>query len=182
MRGQGRCESYGRGSTQRDQCKKLYFLLAWNDLTTSSPALRRMLLVTQSDATVRTKLEMSASRVMESNLKMLNEIFPRHMIEFLVEGSGSTERVPHEMGRLARSHEDVSILFMDIVGEWSGNLCCVILCSRRIKSAAAMHTIVCTGGQGMQCRSRLFCPGYASVSATMQASRPCPSKFLQSPS
>ena len=47
------------------------------------------------------------------------QIFPRHVIEFLSLG-GTTETVSREIGHLARSHSDVTILFMDIVGERLG--------------------------------------------------------------
>jgi hypothetical protein len=45
---------------------------------------------------------------------MLSGLFPRHVIEYF---STHAEAVPEHMGRLARNHEGVTILFMDIVGE-----------------------------------------------------------------
>lgn len=70
---------------------------------------------------------------------MLSDIFPRHVIEFIsfyglaassaAAGSGpagldagaaaaaALESVPEQMGQLARTHQEVSIMFMDIVGE-----------------------------------------------------------------
>ena len=47
-------------------------------------------------------------------LSMLSGLFPRHVIEYF---STHAEAVPEHMGRLARNHEGVTILFMDIVGE-----------------------------------------------------------------
>ena len=64
---------------------------------------------------------------------MLSDIFPRHVIEFIslnglaggLAASGgdpsttaAAAAVPEQMGQLARHHEDVTIMFMDIVGEW----------------------------------------------------------------
>ena len=46
-------------------------------------------------------------------------MFPRHVLEYMV-GSGSA--APGSLGSLATSHEDVTILFMDIVGGWGGGL------------------------------------------------------------
>ena len=57
---------------------------------------------------------------------MMASIFPRHVIDYLTRSDGSTKGgggpgtpwdIPSQAGRLARSHKDVSILFMDIVGE-----------------------------------------------------------------
>ena len=45
---------------------------------------------------------------------MLCGIFPRHIIEFL--STRNLSSVPEHYGALARSHEDITILFMDIVG------------------------------------------------------------------
>ena len=49
-----------------------------------------------------------------SQLNMLSSIFPRHIIEHFVRHS---EADPEQMGQLARMHEGVTVLFMDIVGE-----------------------------------------------------------------
>ena len=46
-------------------------------------------------------------------LGMMAGIFPRHVIEYF---STHQAAVPERMGQLARSHEGVTILFMDIVG------------------------------------------------------------------
>ena len=46
-------------------------------------------------------------------------LFLRHIIEFI--SLNGLNMVPEGMGDLARSHRDVSILFMDIVGESWGN-------------------------------------------------------------
>ena len=46
---------------------------------------------------------------------MVASIFPRHIIEFM--SIATLRAVPEHMGRLARTHADVTIMFMDIVGE-----------------------------------------------------------------
>ena len=46
---------------------------------------------------------------------MLSQALPRHVVEFL--SLSSTNNIPAEMGNLARSHDQVTILFMDIAGE-----------------------------------------------------------------
>lgn len=44
---------------------------------------------------------------------MLENMFPRHILEFVMGAS-----LPQaNLGELAHQHEDVTILFMDIVGE-----------------------------------------------------------------
>ena len=50
-------------------------------------------------------------------LTMLSQIFPRHVIEYLSGLVPSTDGVQAaDISTLARSHENVTILFMDIVG------------------------------------------------------------------
>jgi class 3 adenylate cyclase len=44
-------------------------------------------------------------------------MFPRHVLEYMVaRGSGSQLLSNSEVGGLATSHKDVTIMFMDIVG------------------------------------------------------------------
>ena len=43
------------------------------------------------------------------------QIFPKHVIEFLSHSANMPSG--RDMAQLARSHEDVTIMFMDIVGE-----------------------------------------------------------------
>ena len=48
---------------------------------------------------------------------MLSQIFPRHVIEYLSGLAPSTDGVQAaDISTLARSHDDITILFMDIVG------------------------------------------------------------------
>ena len=74
--------------------------------------------------------------LIDTQLSMLSDIFPRHVIEFISfnglgggvaaasgEDPGVTAAaVPEQMGQLARHHQDVTIMFMDIVGECSCSL------------------------------------------------------------
>ena len=65
-----------------------------------------------------------------SQLSMLSDIFPRHIIEFISFGkmgsaggsdtlsTTTVETIAEQMGQLARTHQDVTIMFMDIVGGW----------------------------------------------------------------
>ena len=46
---------------------------------------------------------------------MMAGMFPRHIIEFIGSHCG-TSSVPENVAHLARSHEDISVLFLDIVG------------------------------------------------------------------
>uniref|UniRef100_A0A7S3VNZ9 Guanylate cyclase domain-containing protein n=1 Tax=Dunaliella tertiolecta TaxID=3047 RepID=A0A7S3VNZ9_DUNTE len=50
----------------------------------------------------------------ESQLELLSSIMPQHAIQFLA--MESTDAVPEYVGQLARSHSNVTLLFMDIVG------------------------------------------------------------------
>ena len=54
-------------------------------------------------------------------LSPLLQIFPRHVIEFL--STGGNMALPQNLGHLARSHADVSVLFMDICGAEEGRSC-----------------------------------------------------------
>ena len=43
-------------------------------------------------------------------------MFPRHVLEYIVSGAG-THTGPAAVANLATSHESVTIMFMDIIGE-----------------------------------------------------------------
>ena len=49
------------------------------------------------------------------------QLFPRHVIEFMSAGGSLSQ--PANLGNLARSHNDASILFMDICGAEEGRSC-----------------------------------------------------------
>ncbi|KAJ9529772.1 hypothetical protein QJQ45_014550, partial [Haematococcus lacustris] len=73
----------------------------------------RALLLVQRDVSERARLERNLAELTEAQLSMLSQIFPRHVIEALSMGA---EIDVDTIARLARSHRDVSILFMDIAG------------------------------------------------------------------
>ncbi|KAL6753635.1 hypothetical protein V8C86DRAFT_2722988 [Haematococcus lacustris] len=73
----------------------------------------RALLLVQRDVSERARLERNLAELTEAQLSMLSQIFPRHVIEALSMGA---EIDVDTIARLARSHCDVSILFMDIAG------------------------------------------------------------------
>eukprot|EP00798_Chlamydomonas_sp_ICE-L_P007328 gene7328-449_t len=72
-----------------------------------------VILLLQTDITARTELEMRMAALTEVQLTMLEQMFPRHVLEFML-GPGS--HATDQQGHLATSHSDVTILFMDIVG------------------------------------------------------------------
>ena len=82
-----------------------------------------LILVTQSDATVRVAMEEAMLACTASQLNMVSSIFPSHVVDFL--STQKKNKTAHEsaaeaahresqpgIGQLARSHKDVSILFM----------------------------------------------------------------------
>ncbi|GFH24515.1 guanylate cyclase domain-containing protein, partial [Haematococcus lacustris] len=73
----------------------------------------RALLLVQRDVSERARLERNLAELTEAQLSMLSQIFPRHVIEALSMGA---EIDVDTIASLARSHHDVSILFMDIAG------------------------------------------------------------------
>ena len=59
-------------------------------------------------------LLLALDAIHQAHLRMLVDMFPRHVIEFLsINGLGA---VPTAVSELASRHTDVTILFMDIVG------------------------------------------------------------------
>ena len=69
-------------------------------------------LLLQTDITTRAIMEQRMAALTESQLSMLEEMFPRHVLEFIM-GAAPPEAT---LGDLAYQHDDVTILFMDIVG------------------------------------------------------------------
>ena len=117
-------------------------VFGWKLSVTSQPFLFLLLASCMSVAghtclTFFLKAPMNISR--PSQLSMLSGIFPRHVIEFISlcslkpasPGGGSASPglssaangfTPELMGQLARTHDDVTVLFMDIVGEQDGDV------------------------------------------------------------
>ena len=73
------------------------------------------ILLLQNDVTNRVFMEDLIVGMSEDQLGMLSGIFPRHVLEHLF--FSTNRRDPTTMGKLARNHKNVTILFMDIVGE-----------------------------------------------------------------
>ena len=73
-----------------------------------------VVILMQSDVTQRTRLEASIVELSEAQCSMLSSVFPRHIIEFL--SLIKMESIPAHIAEVARTHEDVTIMFMDIVG------------------------------------------------------------------
>lgn len=61
--------------------------------------------------------EKQLAALSESQLGLMSQIFPRHVIELLA-SAGNEEAFAAHINSLARSHDQVTVLFMDIVGEY----------------------------------------------------------------
>lgn len=71
-------------------------------------------MLVQTDVTPRVELENKLADLTDAQLSMLEQLFPRHIIEYML------ARVPSRGGRnlrdLANTHEQVMVLFCDVVG------------------------------------------------------------------
>eukprot|EP00798_Chlamydomonas_sp_ICE-L_P025609 gene25609-11260_t len=72
----------------------------------------RVISMYQSDVTDSTELQGCMTEVTETQLEMLENMYPRHVLEYLTGADGRREALE----TIASSHADVTILFMDIVG------------------------------------------------------------------
>ncbi|KAG1654314.1 hypothetical protein FOA52_008870 [Chlamydomonas sp. UWO 241] len=79
-------------------------------------------LITQEDVSARAHVERQMAALTGAQLAMLESVFPRHVLEYVVtrhtqcSGNTSNAMCATEMSALATQHDEVSILFMDIVG------------------------------------------------------------------
>ncbi|KAG1668428.1 hypothetical protein FOA52_015958 [Chlamydomonas sp. UWO 241] len=71
-------------------------------------------LITQTDVTVQKHMEMSLGALARAQLNVLSQGFPRHIVEFFTTVNESELTATANMGNLARSHKQVTVLFMDI--------------------------------------------------------------------
>eukprot|EP00798_Chlamydomonas_sp_ICE-L_P028018 gene28018-31118_t len=78
------------------------------DPVSGEPAM----LILQTDITIRAELETRMAELTEAQLTMLENMFPRHVLEFMVAAQDPSQ----DMSALACSHDGVTIMFMDIVG------------------------------------------------------------------
>ncbi|KAG1668089.1 hypothetical protein FOA52_010499 [Chlamydomonas sp. UWO 241] len=96
-------------------------------LLTDPVAGRRACLITQVDVSARAHVERQMAALTGAQLAMLESVFPRHVLEYVVVGNMHTTTTNNNSGRvhvmgatamstLATQHNGVSILFMDIVG------------------------------------------------------------------
>lgn len=71
-------------------------------------------MLVQTDVTPRVELENKLADLTDAQLSMLEQLFPRHIIEYML------ARVPGRGGRnlrdLANTHDKVMCLFCDVVG------------------------------------------------------------------
>ena len=79
------------------------------------------ILLIQTDVTNKVVMEDLLVGMSEDQLGMLGGIFPKHVLEYLF--FHRDRRDPALMGQLARNHRNVTILFMDIVGECLSHKC-----------------------------------------------------------
>eukprot|EP00798_Chlamydomonas_sp_ICE-L_P012791 gene12791-16050_t len=70
------------------------------------------MLLLQTDITNRAELERRMAALTEAQLSMLENMFPRHVLEYMV----TANEPSNDLSALARSHSEVTVLFMDIVG------------------------------------------------------------------
>ncbi|KAG1675850.1 hypothetical protein FOA52_001506 [Chlamydomonas sp. UWO 241] len=78
------------------------------DPVTGRPAV----LITQIDVTHQRHMELALEALARSQLNVLSQGFPRHIVEFFM--SVHATNLTAHMGNLARSHKQVTVLFMDI--------------------------------------------------------------------
>ncbi len=78
----------------------------------------QVIMLVQTDVTPRVELENKLADLTDAQLSMLEQLFPRHIIEYMLAG------VPSKNGRnlrdLANTHDQVMVLFCDVVGERLG--------------------------------------------------------------
>ncbi|KAF5842811.1 hypothetical protein DUNSADRAFT_4695 [Dunaliella salina] len=109
----GQQELYGSGMPSTELCWHEVLAMAITDPVTGHAAL----LLLQTDITSRALLESRMASLTESQLAMLEQMFPRHVLEYMVtKQPGQQPAQADTASHLASSHENVTILFTDIVG------------------------------------------------------------------
>jgi len=76
--------------------------------------LRSPFLVVITNTTEHLQVRATLSSLAESQLELISSIMPQHAVQFLA--LESTAAVPEHVGRLARAHKGVTLMFMDICG------------------------------------------------------------------
>eukprot|EP00798_Chlamydomonas_sp_ICE-L_P028579 gene28579-31745_t len=73
---------------------------------------QQAMLIVQNDITERANLEMRIGALTEAQLSMLEAMFPRSVLEYLM----TVQQPRGNLAALAGSHDDVTVLFMDVCG------------------------------------------------------------------
>ena len=95
------------------QMNAIVNLEVWHEVTARQLCMGVMI-ISQIPVTELLETERALSRLDEAHFDMLINIYPRHVIEFI--SLFGMNAVPAAMAQLTHHHNDVSILFMDIVG------------------------------------------------------------------
>ncbi|GFH25285.1 predicted protein, partial [Haematococcus lacustris] len=89
----------------------------WHEITIIpllDPVLdQHVLLITQTDVTKRVDVERKLAELTTAQMSFLEAMFPRHVIEHMLSAPGMMST---DAGRLANDHEQVTVLFADVVG------------------------------------------------------------------
>ena len=90
----------------------------WHDIdvkkiqhpTTGEP----LIIVTQNEVTIRVAMEKAMLTCADTQLNMVSSIFPAHVVEYFNQSTSKNfvNELQQDIGHLARSHKDVTILFM----------------------------------------------------------------------
>ncbi|KAG1658929.1 hypothetical protein FOA52_003099 [Chlamydomonas sp. UWO 241] len=110
----GGADSEAFGEQRAEQAQPACFHEVTAKPVTDPATGRPALLVTQIDVTYQMHMELALEALARSQLNVLLQGFPRHIVEFFTSVQANDLTV--HMGNLSRSHKQVTILFMDIAG------------------------------------------------------------------
>ncbi|KAF5837932.1 adenylate and guanylate cyclase catalytic domain-containing protein [Dunaliella salina] len=85
-------------------------------LQTRPGGSKPLMMVSFADISDQVQVQGFLLSLAESQLLLLSSLLPKHAIDFLARQSSATDAIPQNMAKLARSHEAVTLLFMDICG------------------------------------------------------------------
>ncbi|GLI69988.1 hypothetical protein VaNZ11_014718 [Volvox africanus] len=114
-----------RGGPGQEEC--------WHDISAIpllDPVLdKQVILLLQTNVTARVELENRLADLTDAQLGMLEQLFPRHVIEYMLSHKhGYNSR---NLTHLANHHDDVIVLFTDVVGFTS--------MSKEVEPSEVMH-------------------------------------------
>ena len=104
-------------SISKSQGGKADLPFQWHDINIKKiqhPATGEpLIIITQNDVTVRVAMEKAMLACTNTQLNMVSSIFPAHVVDYFNEKKAASvmDNEP-DIGHLARSHKDVTILFM----------------------------------------------------------------------